>query len=212
MTRRTSSIAPDWFEALYTADPDPWRFATSAYEREKYAATLAALPRRRFAAALEVGCAIGVFTRQLAARCDRLLAVDVSQAALASARRRCPDGAFPGLRFEQRRIPADWPPGTYDLIIFSEVLYYLDAADIARTADCLRAGLAPGGSALLVHYLGATDYPCTGDEAAACFIAASGLPVGFSDRQPGYRIDRLDRPAADAPGCPAPPPSPPAGR
>ena len=38
------SLEPAYFEALYAADPDPWRFATSAYEREKYTATLAALP------------------------------------------------------------------------------------------------------------------------------------------------------------------------
>ena len=34
---------PGYFERLYARDPDPWRFATSEYERDKYAATLAAL-------------------------------------------------------------------------------------------------------------------------------------------------------------------------
>ncbi len=204
MTRRQHSIAPDWFEALYTADHDPWRFASSAYEREKYAATLAALPARRFAAALEVGCSIGVFTALLAARCDRLLALDVSPTALAAARARVPQASF-----ACARIPAEWPADRFDLVVFSEVLYYLDAADIARSADCLRAALLPGGSALLVHYLGATDYPSTGDAAAEQFIAAARLPVGFRSRRPEYRIDRLDRPAAAAPGSPEPPPSPP---
>ena len=95
MSRRTESIEPAYFDALYAADPDPWRFASSDYEREKYAATLDALPPRRFAAALEVGCSIGVLTRQLAARCDTLLALDVAEAALAQARARCPRGAVP---------------------------------------------------------------------------------------------------------------------
>ena len=35
---------PGYFEQLYASDPDPWRFATSDYERDKYAATLDALP------------------------------------------------------------------------------------------------------------------------------------------------------------------------
>ncbi len=73
---------PEYFEQLYVRDPDPWRFATSGYERDKYAATLAALPNRRFASGFEVGCSIGVLTRQLAERCDALLAADGSPTAL----------------------------------------------------------------------------------------------------------------------------------
>ena len=187
MTRRTAPIEPAYFEALYAADPDPWRFATSAYEAEKYAATLAALPPRRFADALEVGCSIGVLTAQLARRCDRLLALDVAEAALARARAACP-----GVRFERRRIPQAWPPGRFDLIVLSEVLYYLDLPRIRDAAARAVRALQPGGCVLMVHYLGETDYPTTGDEAAETFAAASGLTPGFAARAPGYRIDRLD--------------------
>ena len=77
------------FEALYAGDPDPWKFATSDYERRKYAATLNLLPDRRFSSALEVGASIGVLTRQLAARCDRVLATDVVEVALEQGRKRC---------------------------------------------------------------------------------------------------------------------------
>ncbi len=81
------SLEPAYFDALYAADPDPWQFATSAYEREKYDATLAALPTR-IGSAFEIGCSIGILTRRLAERCNTLLAVDVAKAALAAARRR----------------------------------------------------------------------------------------------------------------------------
>ena len=54
MSRHAGSLTPSYFEGLYAADPDPWRFATSDYERDKYAATLAALPRRHYARALDV--------------------------------------------------------------------------------------------------------------------------------------------------------------
>ena len=189
MTRRTETIRPDYFDTLYAADPDPWRFASSDYERDKYAATLAALPERRFADALEVGCSIGVLTRQLAARCDALLALDVAEAALAQARARCPS-----VRFERRVIPGEWPPGPFDLIMLSEVLYYLDAAAIRVAAGRAMASLRPGGCILMVHFLGGTDYPSTGDEAADGFTAATGLTPALQVREPLYRIDRLDRP------------------
>ena len=195
MSRRTQSIEPAYFDALYAADPDPWRFATSGYERDKYAATLAALPQRRFAAGLEVGCSIGILTRQLAARCHALLCLDVAETALAKARERCP-----GVTFERRAVPGEWPPGRFDLIVFSEVLYYLDEAGIRDTVRRAMAALEPGGSILAVHYLGETDYPSTGDEAAEWLIEASGLSPAFQAREPGYRIDRLDRPGATAPG------------
>ena len=195
MSRRTGSIGAGYFDALYAADPDPWRFASSDYEREKYAATMAALPARRFTAGLEAGCSIGVLTRQLAARCDTLLALDVAESALAQARARCP-----GVRFERRAIPAEWPAGQFDLIVLSEVLYYLDGPAIRDTAARAMASLLPGGSILMVHYLGETDYPSTGDEAADGFTAASGLNPALRLRQPRYRIDRLDHPAAASPG------------
>lgn len=193
MTRRTETIRPDYFDALYAADPDPWRFATSDYERGKYAATVAALPSRRFAAALEVGCSIGILTAQLALHCDQLLALDVAEAALAQARARCP-----GVIFERRTVPDEWPPGRFDLIVFSEMLYYLDSAAIAETARRAKAALNPGGCVLMVHYLGGTDYPSTGDEAADGFAAAFGLSPTLRVREPLYRIDRLDPPTGAA--------------
>ena len=195
MSRRRETIPPGYFEALYAADPDPWRFATSDYERDKYAATLAALPPQHFAAGLEVGCSIGVLTRQLAPRCGSLLSLDVAEGALAQARARCPS-----VRFEQRVVPNEWPPGRFDLMVFSEVLYYLDATALHATAACAMSAIEPGGTMLLVHYLGGTDYPLTGDEAASGFIAATGLAPAYQRREPLYRIDRLDMSGAAPPG------------
>ena len=189
MTRRTETIRTEYFDALYAADPDPWRFATSDYERDKYTATLAALPAGRFASALEVGCSIGVLTRQLAERCDNLLALDVAEQPLVQARARCP-----GVAFERRAVPGEWPPGRFDLIVLSEVLYYLEAAAIRLTAIKAMTSLRPGGCILLVHYLGGTDYPTTGDAAPEIFSVAAGLTPALQRREPLYRIDRLDRP------------------
>ena len=191
MSRHPRSLTPDYFEARYAADPDPWRFATSDYERKKYAATLAALPRDRYAAALEVGCSIGVLTRELAARCDALLALDVVPEVLDAARARCADR--PGVTFARMTVPGDWPDGRFDLILFSEVLYYLDRADLARLAGRVQGALAPGGDCVLVHWLGETDYPLTGDEAAEGFIAQAAAFAGVihRERTAEYRLDVL---------------------
>jgi len=184
-----SSLTDRYFDALYARDPDPWRFATSAYERAKYDATLDALPRPRFDAALEIGCSIGVLTRRLAGRCGTLLAIDVAAAALDQARLRCADLGH--VSFRRSRIPEQWPDGRFDLILLSEVLYYLDPPAIARAATCARASLRIAGAALLVHYVLPTDYPCSGDEATDVFLAQSGLTPVLRQRTAEYRIDLL---------------------
>lgn len=191
MSRFEASIPPDYFEAMYAADPDPWRFADSDYERAKYAATLDALPRERYANALEIGCSIGVLTRHLAARCDALLAIDVAEGALQQARRRCAD--LQHVRFAQRRVPNDWPDASYDLILLSEVVYYLDPSDVSRLADRIRSSTAPEADVVLVHWLGDTHYPLSGDAAAELFTAASAdfAQPRLLRRTDAYRLDVL---------------------
>ena len=185
-----ASLPPAYFDRLYADDPDPWRFETSDYERGKYGATLNALPRSRFESALEVGCSIGVLTRLLAARCASLLAVDVAEAALGQARRRCAD--LSQVRFERMQVPEEFPARSFDLIILSEVLYYLAPEAVDRLAATVRACLAPGGCVVLVHYTQPTNYPLSGDAASDRFIAQSGLPVTRQSRQLQYRLDLLE--------------------
>jgi cyclopropane fatty-acyl-phospholipid synthase-like methyltransferase len=195
MSRRTDSLDRAYFDAIYARESDPWQFATSDYERQKYAASLAALPDRRFAAGLEIGCSIGVLTGQLAGRCDRLVAVDVAEAALARARQAV---TAAHVAFANVRVPEEWPAAwsarSFDIIVLSEVLYSLVPADIERVAGLCRTALRPGGWMLLVHYLGATDYPVSGDAATSLFVSAAGVPVVRQRRETGYRIDVLHDP------------------
>ncbi|MEP9380638.1 SAM-dependent methyltransferase [Aquabacter sp. CN5-332] len=192
MTRPAASLPSAYFETLYSRNPDPWNFETSAYERTKYRATLAALPHTRYAAALEVGCSIGVLTELLAQRCDDLLAVDASERALDRAIRRC--RSLTHIRFAQCRVPDEWPQEAFDLILLSEVIYYLDRADVCRLAARVKTSLRQDGHVLLVHWIGDTDYPLSGDEASELFIAemkdtARQVKGGRTDR---YRLDCLE--------------------
>lgn len=193
MTDDRRSWPPETFDRIYADSGDPWNFHTSTYEREKYAATLAALPAQRFAAGFEIGCSIGVLTRQLALRCDTLLAVDVAQAALDAARRNC--AGLAQVWIGRLHVPGEWPDQRFDLIVLSEVLYFLSPADVARTAERTAASLSPGGVALLVNWTGPTDSPCTGDEAAGLFMVASvaALTPALQQRRPRYRLDLLRR-------------------
>ena len=187
------SLPPSYFEALYAEDGDPWRFASSPYEGAKYAATLQALPCPHYAHALEVGCSIGVLTARLAARCDRLLALDVVDAALEAARRRC--AGLDGVEIRRHQVPQEALEGRFDLIVLSEVVYYWDEADIGRVGRLIEEVLRPGGDLVLVHWLGPTNYPLSGDTAVARLLAAVApfTTVIASTRQAEYRLDVVRR-------------------
>jgi cyclopropane fatty-acyl-phospholipid synthase-like methyltransferase len=189
MSGRRPTLRPEYFDTLYAADLDPWKFATSPYERGKYTLTLDAMPQPRYRSALEVGCSIGVLTRSLASRCDAVVAIDAAQIPLAEARRRCAD--LPGVRFERMFVPDQWPDGAFDLILLSEVIYYLSRNDVGRLAARVTNSLAKGGSVILVHWTGLTNYPLSGDEAAALFIERIG-PACVVKRGNRYRQFRLD--------------------
>jgi 2-polyprenyl-3-methyl-5-hydroxy-6-metoxy-1,4-benzoquinol methylase len=191
MIRASETLRPTYFDAVYASDPDPWKFASSAYERDKYAATLAALPKPRYASALEIGCSIGVLTHDLALRCDALLALDAALAPLREAERRCAE--ISNVRFEQMFVPEQWPDGVFDLILLSEVVYYLCAEDVRRLATRVAQALAREGDIVLVHWTGETDYPLTGDHAAEVFIGAMGetAQVKRGDHSRDFRLDVL---------------------
>ena len=53
---------------------------------------------------------------------------------------------FADVRFEQMFVPEQWPNGAFDLIVLSEVVYYLSREDVGRLARRVRASLAPGGA------------------------------------------------------------------
>lgn len=104
----------------------------------------------QFKNAFEIGCAIGVLTQKLAKKCDRLLSVDYSDIGLEEARKRCAD--LPQVRFEQMQIPQQFPTEKFDLILFSEVGYYLTIPDLLTTKQKIIDQLLPGGYLLMVHF------------------------------------------------------------
>jgi hypothetical protein len=182
------------FQRLYDADTDPWHFRTSEYGQAKYRKTLQTLPTRQFRSVFEVGCSIGVLTHLLAGRCDSLLAVDIVEQPLCAARMACSDQ--PWVRFRRMQVPGEWPNQDFDLIVLSEVLYFLSRMDVTKVADRVLASLDATGLVLLVNWRGRSGDPCTGDEAADLFIkrTSASLQPWVQYKEVTYRLDLLRRP------------------
>ncbi|RZM27522.1 MAG: methyltransferase domain-containing protein [Pedobacter sp.] len=177
----------DYFEKLYTENPDPWNFQTSEYEKAKYKHTIDSLPNTHFKRALEIGCSIGVLTEMLAEKCDQLLSVDISEQALKLARKRLEHK--PNVLFKVAGVPAGFPEGQFDLIVMSEVGYYLSLNDLKETFKRMVQQLNTNGVLILVHWTHyVEDYPLTGDEVHEGFQSEK-MEHLKADRTADYRLD-----------------------
>lgn len=135
-----------YFESMYGATDDPYELRSRWYEQRKRAVLMAALPCARYANAYEPGCGAAELTVALAQRCDAVLASDFSAQAVAAAQRRT--ATFANVRIEPHTLPADWPvhDAPFDLIVLSEVGYFLEAPAMQKIAALCAATLAPGGA------------------------------------------------------------------
>jgi predicted TPR repeat methyltransferase len=181
-------LGREYFEGLYAESEDPWNFEASEYERDKYARTLAALGDRTFGRALEAGASIGDFTEMLADRCGELLAVDVSERAVAAAKRRL--SGRENVRVERRTLPEQMPSGPFDLIVASEVLYYFPEDEMLTVLRGFERELARGGTLLAVHWRRKTKtYPLQGDEVHELVVEHTRLTNKETIIEPNYRLD-----------------------
>lgn len=181
------------FERLHREREDPWSVRSRWYERRKRAVVAATLPRESYGRAFEVGCSVGELTAVLAERSEGLLAIDVSAAAVETAARRL--APYPHAAVERGRIPSDWPEGPFDLVLISEVAYYLAADEWRDAVDRCVASLAPGGEVVLCHWTGrADDFAQSGPEAHRAFRERSGLAVVVEHHDEGFLLEVLRRP------------------
>lgn len=188
-----SSGAPiSRFVELYDADHDPWQVSGRWYERRKRAAALAALPRERYDLAIEPACGIGVFTRALAARCGRVVAFDAAPNAVRRARASMKD--LPNVSVQTGALPQDLPPGPADLVVFSEILYYLGDGQLRSTLDRAVAALRPDGHLLAVHWLPwAPEAPRDGARVHEILLARPGLRTVVEHRDEHFVLHVLAR-------------------
>lgn len=180
------SVTLNELEKKYLETADPWGFHTSAYEQEKFSATRDALGRERYASAVELGCGNGALAERLAPLCNSYLGIDGVERAVLAARQAVPDA-----RFIHKMFPCSLPDGDHDLIILSEILYFLDEADIDTLATQIWRRW-PHAEIICVTYLGETGHILQGEDALQVFIQSLGPTFAFTNIKttPDYRIDR----------------------
>jgi len=144
------SVENRYFEGLFAGNNDPWGFRQRWYEQRKRLVTLAALPRPHYRAIFEPGCANGELSAALAERCDRLVCCDTSTAAVNLARTRL--SLFDHAQVRHGRLPGDWPEEKFELIIFSEIGYYLDRQDLTEVIRRVSDSMTADGQLLACHW------------------------------------------------------------
>lgn len=180
-----TGVSISHLHGLYAATDDPWNFVASPYEQEKFRATRSALSRTRYRAAFELGCGNGQLARHLAGAVAHYTGMDAVETALKAARKTLPAGTF-----VKGYYPCALPEESFDLVVLSEILYFLDHATLRLLAADIAARW-PAAEILCVTYLGPSGNALQGDEALSAFIPALQThrftPLARTD---SYRIDR----------------------
>jgi predicted TPR repeat methyltransferase len=188
----TAATSEAFFERKYRADADPWNFATSPYEQQRYEIILRAIDHRRYHRALEPGCSVGVLTCGLASICDEVEAFDIAPSAVAAARERCT--GMNNVHLSCKPLSEDRSAGPFDLIVLSEIGYYFEVVELRRIAISLMARLLEGGVIIAAHWLGtSSDHFLAGDAVHDVLRSAfeqEDLVLELADSYPGFRMDR----------------------
>ena len=123
--------------------------------------------------------------------CDHLIAMDISSIALAEAKNRL--AGVTKIDFRQGSIPDNFPDERFDLIVMSEVGYYLCMEDLLKTRALIEKQLNKEGILLLVHWIHfVVDYPISGDQVHECFLESS-LKNLHSHSTKDYRVNVLQK-------------------
>jgi SAM-dependent methyltransferase len=170
-------LSTGYFDRIYSESDDPWQLGDRWYEQRKHAITLALLPYRRYRHAFEPGCSIGVLTEQLATRCDHVTSTDIASAALEAAHRRLVDaGRRRNVTLLRRSVDDPWPQEGFDLVVLSELCYYLHPEVLRDTLDREIPLLKPGTTVVAARWRHpVAEYPMTGGYATDVITATSGL-------------------------------------
>jgi SAM-dependent methyltransferase len=143
-------IDVEGFEQKFRTNIDPWDYTNSHFEKYKRAVLLQACGASKHGRVLELGCAIGQSTRDLSRVSLRLLAVDGSVTALREAKKRLQGERH--VRLRRAVLPGMMPRGSFDLIVASEIAYYLPAHQLRELSRRIVAALAPGGRVVLLNH------------------------------------------------------------
>lgn len=155
---RTDPNELGYFDVLYHNNDDPWGYEKRWYEARKRQICLSLLMKEQYQHGLEIGCSNGVFSQQLAERCQRLTCLDANAQAIQLAQKKL--GHLTHVDLQQHCIPHQFPEQKYDLIVISEILYYLSEAELRQCMAQVQQALTSDGVVLCCHW----RYPIEGFE------------------------------------------------
>jgi SAM-dependent methyltransferase len=188
-----SALSSEAFEARYRGGHDPWLFAASSYELNRYRTIMASLRMATYGTVYEPGCAIGVLTRELAAVASRVIASDFAPSAVEQARLRCAD--HPNVEIICADLRTFVPDPPLNLIIFSEIGYYFSEEELPRLAAKLACRLVAGGEFVAAHWLGSSaQHVLHGNRVHEVLRDCLPLNPLLSERHQGFRLDSWTRP------------------
>ena len=193
------TLSSEYFNNLYSVNIDPWNFRESEYEQEKYNHSIQTLKPHTYDYCLELGCSIGVQSEMLSDICRKVLAVDISEKAIVEAKKNY--GHKANIEFRVKDVTENFPIGTYDLIICSEMAYYLKSKDLMKLFDNVNKSLRLHGKFLMVHWTGfVPNYPLSGNEVHDVF-SKNAIDWGFQElvhqKHQKYRLQLWDKVRAD---------------
>ncbi|SAL13342.1 Mg-protoporphyrin IX methyl transferase [Caballeronia cordobensis] len=174
--KNNTNNTKQYFNDLYRENDDPWKIRHRWYERRKRALTLASLPHEHYARGFEPGCGNGELTALLAARCDQLIATDISEDAVALTRQRV--AHCPNVEVQQMLLPDVWPSGKVDLVVISEIGYYLDEPQLWHIVEHIHQSLSRHGAVVACHWRRPIEgWSQNGDDVHAKLRGRMSMPV-----------------------------------
>ena len=191
-----SLTKPQLVNQFFDEGGDPFGFDVNPDEQIKFRRTIEVCGEGDLGRVLEIGCAVGTFTELIAPRTTDLLAIDVSEAAILQAKKRLGDD--PDVHLESRTLPADFPEGPFDLIIASDVLYYLTVDELETCLGLIEERLAPGGALVAVHYIPRVGTLLNGNELHDFLTEHTTMSHTLDERTElgkgrPYRVDRYEK-------------------
>ncbi|MCB8837962.1 SAM-dependent methyltransferase [Aurantimonas sp. VKM B-3413] len=190
----TKPIDPAGFEAKFRADDDPWNYRSSPFERHKRRMVLRACGLKLRGNALELACANGETTWELAPRCLRLTALDASPTAVAAAHARVGDRR--NVTLGAALLPDEMPRSRYDLVVLSELAYYLSRRDLEILLERAVSALRPGGRLVSLHHIRPFDdaaQPPARAHALICRILGARMIPASQSAGPRFRCVAFDK-------------------
>ncbi len=183
---------PQFFDAMYLQNSDPWKFATDDYELQRYATLFHAVSHQRYQNIFEPGCSIGMLTEKLATIAASVQAFDVSQQACLTAKEHC--ASLANVTINCASLENVVPAKDTNLIILSEIGYYFTEKALSDVIENLLTTCSLPLTFLASHWLGhSEDHILSGDRVQEIIASRADLKLEYHISNAGFRLDRWSR-------------------